>query len=64
MSKTELKAWLLIHKMDAMGLAKLLGVTYMAVVHWVDGRRSVSLTVSRLLRFFNRHPEMIKEFNK
>jgi plasmid maintenance system antidote protein VapI len=49
--------------MDAMALAKLLGVTYMAVVHWVDGRRSISLTVTRLLRFFDRHPEMLVKFH-
>lgn len=62
MNKDSLREFLVRHKLGPDELAKIIGVSHMAVLHWLDGRRSISLTVNRLCRLFDRHPELMREF--
>lgn len=62
MTPNELRQFLARHNMSQQKFALIIGVTKMAVVHWLDGRRSMSLTVVRLCKFFDNHPEMIIKF--
>jgi len=62
MTPAQLNEFLNRHAMSAGQLATVIGVTPMAINHWLFGRRSVSLTVARLLRTFDKYPGLIKEF--
>jgi len=62
MNQDQLKAFLLKHDLTSAELASLLGVTTQAVWQWIHGKRSVSLTVSRLVTLFDRRPELMREF--
>lgn len=62
MTPNELRQFLAKHNLSQGTYALIIGVTKMAVVHWLDGRRSMSLTVSRLTRFFDKRPELMREF--
>ena len=62
MTGTDLKAFMGRHHLDDRTLAGVIGVTPGTVNHWTVGRRSISLTVSRLLRTFDKYPQLIKEF--
>lgn len=62
MTTEELKAFLNKHGLSQADLSDLLGVTEMAVSHWMAGNRSISLPMGRLLKLFDKHPELMKEF--
>jgi len=62
MTKEELEAFLKRHALDHEEFAELLGVTRQAVWHWLNEERSISLTVGRLCRMFDRKPELMREF--
>lgn len=62
MTSDELEAFLTRHELTNTDFAKLLGVTEMAVRHWLLGKRAISLTVSRLCRLFDKRPALINEF--
>lgn len=64
MTKTELESFLQRHDLKDAEFASLIGVTPMAVNHWLSGRRAISLTVSRLCRLFDKRPELLNEFGK
>ncbi len=64
MDKTKLREFILRHKMTCPQFARLMGVTGMAVQHWLDGRRQMSLTMTRLCKLFDAHPELMSEFVK
>lgn len=64
MTGAELKTFLQRHNLGDSQFAELIGVTPMAVYHWLSGKRSISLTVSRLCRLFDKRPELIGEFGK
>lgn len=64
MSAEELKAFMARHALLQTDLAKLLGVTDMAIHQWLHARRGISLPVARLLRLFDKHPSLMKEFGK
>ncbi len=64
MTPQELEKWLKKHGLKEGDFAELIGVTYPAVQHWTNGRRSVSLTVTRLLRLFDRDPSLMRGFAK
>lgn len=42
--------------------AELIGVTKQAVVFWEDGQRSIPETTVRLLKLFQKYPQLIGEF--
>lgn len=43
-------------------LAKLLGITFQAVMFWENGSRQVPPTTSKLLKLFDKYPQLLKEF--
>ena len=64
MTPQELRSFLDKHELTPSNFAILIGVTYICVLHWLDGRRSISLPISRMIRLFDRRPELMKEFKK
>lgn len=62
MTAKELEEFMERHEMTAPDIADVLGVTLGAIHHWLVGRRAISLTVSRCLKLFDKHPQLIKEF--
>ena len=43
-------------------LSEILGVTIQAVTFWLKGKREISLTITRLVRLFEKYPQLIREF--
>lgn len=62
MQKEQVKAFLIKHSLSETELAEVLGVKKSCVNHWINGRRSVSLTVARLIRMFDAEPDLMKVF--
>lgn len=62
MNRNQLIEFMTRHKMTQKQFADLLGVTPMAVDHWLRGRRTVNLTTVRICNMFDRHPQLMKEF--
>lgn len=62
MKKDELRSFLQRHNISPTAFAEVVGVTRVAVLHWLSGRRTVSLTISRLCRLFDKSPDLLKEF--
>ena len=44
--------------------AEILGVTIQAVNLWLDGKRDISVTNTRLIRMFQKYPTLLREFGK
>jgi len=44
--------------------AEILGVTIQAVNLWLDGKRDVSVTNTRLIRMMQKYPTLLREFGK
>jgi DNA-binding transcriptional regulator YiaG len=62
MKPDELRQFLNRFELHPADFADLIGVTHMAVINWLSGARSISLPLSRTIRLFERHPELMKEF--
>jgi DNA-binding transcriptional regulator YiaG len=62
MNANELDLFLKKYQLGTAEFAELLGVTRMAVEHWLIGRRSIAKPYGRLVRLFDRHPELMREF--
>lgn len=62
MNPQQLNEFLERHKMDAGQLAGWLGLTSTAIDHWIHGRRTIAKPYARLMRFFDRYPQLIGEF--
>lgn len=62
MTASELDIFLKKYGLRASDFAELLGVTPMAVEHWLIGRRSIAKPYGRLVRLFDKHPELMREF--
>jgi len=62
MTSIELEDFMKRHGMSYTDVAALVGVTPQAVWQWLQDKRSISLTVSRLLHLFDRHPEVMAGF--
>ena len=58
----ELQTWMLKEGISEHELKDLMGVTIQAVRLWLDGRRALSVTTSRLIRLFQKYPQLIREF--
>jgi len=57
----------LMEFMDKNGLSKneladILGITYQAISLWLNGKRDISLTVTRIVRIMQKYPQIIREF--
>ncbi len=64
MTGKELRIFLKKYDLTQVEFANLLGVTPMAVQHWLTDKRSVARPIGRLLRMFDRKPELMREFGK
>lgn len=64
MRSEELRAFMRKHNLDERTLAGIMGCTPGSVNHWLVGRRAMSLTMSRLVRTFDKYPQLMKEFGR
>lgn len=62
MNSQQLNEFLNRHKLDPGQLAALLGLTSMAIDHWLHARRTIAKPYARLLRLFDKRPELMLEF--
>lgn len=62
MTAMELKIFMKKYSLNAIELSDLIGVTRMAVEHWLVGRRTIAKSYGRLIRLFDRHPELMRTF--
>lgn len=45
-------------------LGDILGVTVQAVNLWIEDRRVISMTTTRLIRMFQKYPMLLSEFGR
>ncbi len=64
MKPDQLQEFLDRHGLSTLDFAETLGLTEMAVRHWVSGKRSIAKPYARLIRLFDRHPKLLAEFGK
>ncbi len=62
MNKEQLNAWLQTKNLTPSQFAQFIGVTPTAVSHWLKGKRTISLTVTRVCKLMDRHPNLMEEF--
>ncbi len=62
MTPSELREFMAKYELNPGNLAELLGVTRMAVINWLGCKRAISLNTARLIRLFDRRPELMREF--
>lgn len=62
MTAKELSNFLVRHKITGEKFAETLGVTKPAIDHWLSNRRSIPETTARLIKFFDKHPDVMDEF--
>jgi len=63
-TSSELELFLHQHQLTYTELAALLGVSSQAVYQWLQDKRSISLTVSRLLKLFDKYPQLMEGFGR
>lgn len=62
MTPNEMRAFRVKIKVTQKGLAELLGVTWQAVRLWELGERNIPETTVRLIKLFEKFPQLIEEF--
>lgn len=62
MSPEELRAFMDLHGVSIDELSAIFGVSKNAVKYWLNGDRSISVLVSRVIRLFKKYPKVIREF--
>lgn len=62
MTPRDLENFLTRNDMTNREFAELLGLTEMAISHWIHGRRMVPPTTVKLIRLFDRQPKLMKDF--
>lgn len=62
MTSKELLAFMHKHGISESEMGQILGITPGAIRHWLSGERQMSQTTTRLIRLFDRNPELLKEF--
>lgn len=62
MSAQELSEFMKLHGISEYEMSELLGVTPQAVRLWLTGQRPFSVLNSRLIRMFQKYPQLIKVF--
>lgn len=60
----ELIAFMTKNGLSHKEFAEIFGITYQAVQLWLDGKRDISVTNTRLIRMFQRYPTLLREFGK
>lgn len=64
MSYKELKDFMNKYGFSNREFANLLGVSVQAVNLWTSGQREFSVTNSRLIKMFIKHPTLVREFGR
>lgn len=64
MSPQELDKFLKKYELEPSDFAEMVGLTKSAVNHWLLGRRSIAKPYGRLIHLFDRHPQLMREFNQ
>jgi len=62
MNQSEIVGFMHRHNMDQIMFADMLGVTRQAVNFWVKGEREMPTTTVRVLRIFDKYPQLMLEF--
>lgn len=62
MNRDQLQSFMAKHGLSAEQLADLIGLTKSAVDHWLNGIRSIAKPYGRLMRLFDKHPELMRDF--
>lgn len=62
MTAEELEAFLEKYDLSDREFASMLGVTDQAVTHWVQNRRSISPIAVKLIRYFEKNPQAMMDF--
>lgn len=62
MTPRELEKFMAKHRLSDHEFADIIGVTKPAIDHWIAGRRSIPATTARLIRYFDKHPTAMDEF--
>lgn len=62
LSPEELVKWMKTQGVSPKELSEIFGVSTQAVNLWINGEREFSVTNSRIVRLFIKHPTLIREF--
>ncbi len=62
MKNDDLREFMKKHEFNREDLADLLGVTKCGVDHWLTGIRRIPETTARLLRLFDKDPDLMRKF--
>ena len=58
----ELMAFMQLYGISKLELSDILGVEVRAVEFWLEGKRDISVTTTRVIRLFKKYPQLIMEF--
>lgn len=61
-SAEELDKFMKLHGISEREMAEIIGVTVQGVRFWLSGERDINVTVSRVIRLFQKDPKIIREF--
>lgn len=62
MTSAQLAAFMERHKLGSLELARIIGISRPGVDHWLTGRRSIAKPYARLMRLFDKYPQLMSEF--
>lgn len=62
MKPKELQAFMNHHGISRKELCELLGVSVQAVTLWINNKREINMTITRLIRLFHKYPRLLREF--
>ena len=62
LSVEELQAFMDLNGISNRELSEIFGVSIQAVMLWLKGKREFSVTNSRLVRLFQKYPQLLREF--
>lgn len=62
MTPEELEKFMRKHGFGEKEMGEFMGVTLQGVRLWLSGERAISVTNTRIIRLFNKHPHLMKEF--
>lgn len=64
MTSKEFEAFLERHDISDVQASRLFAVSPVAIYYWLKGKRSMAPGTSKLVRFLDKHPEMIGEYEQ
>lgn len=64
LTSKELIDFMNLNGLSVKELADILGVTVQAINLWIDSKREISMTTTRLIRMFQKYPMLLSEFGR